>query len=306
MTAISFSELPRVNVQKLLEGGSARAKEVEKIRSCVFSLGIFIIDNTGIDSKKIHLGIEIMQKLFALDEEVKRAYERPADKYQEGYIPWGQEHAKGEVKSDHKEVWHVKGDRKYKRINPEEIEGFEVFFELFSELELMAIELLEAIGEVIGRKPGHYREMVTGGDSLLRLLNYKLHPSLQEKSIEEIMETPWAAKHEDIGLLTILTTAIGKALHVQAHNGEVFVPELAEGEMVAQIGDSLAYESGKLGDSPALISTPHWVANVNGEKQRSAMPFFTHAMPEAMIADMTADDLLNKRLEEIGLAEHAT
>ena len=140
----------------------------------------------------------------------------------------------GSENPDYKEVWHHKPDRIHPPLMPN-ISDFEIIPMLFDVLEETAITLLDAIGEIIGRPKNHYRDCVTGGDSLLRLLQYT-RPKTDKNP-------PWAAAHEDIGFLTILTTALGKALHVKSKSGEVFIPELQAGQFIAQIGDTLQYES---------------------------------------------------------------
>lgn len=295
-----FEDLPRVDVQKLMSTNqSERSAELEKIKACVFNLGVVVITNTGIDTSKIELGQRVMRTLFALPEEVKNGYADADIGYQEGYGPWGVENAKGSEEEDkEKEFWHVKGDRLYPRVDPEGVDGFEIFFELFEIFEQLGINMLEAIGEIIGRKPGYYRDMVTGGDTLLRLLHYK---KSEEKDVKY-----WAYPHKDIGLCTILIIVEGGALYIRAHDGTEFRPALKKGEIVIQIGDTLQEDSIGHKDEPMLVSTEHWVENDGEPAERYSMPCFIHPKPETPINGTTSNALLNERLGDIGLKEHAT
>lgn len=305
-----FAQLPRVCMGRLFQKDS-KDEELTKIKNGIFVHGFFIFINSGITQKSINQGYEALRKIFALDEHVKQRYERPDFKYQEGRIPWNLEHSEhtdtAKEPSDHKECWHIKNGINYPRVWPQEVREFDVLEQLFFQFEEIGIQLLDAIGTILGREPNFYREQVTSGDSLFRLLHYKLPETFEgANDPEALKQIPWAAKHTDIGYLTILPTAMGKSLHVQSHTGEVIVPELAPGEMIAQIGDTLMRQSQAAGDSPHVISTSHWVQNVNGDPERFSYPFFVHPKRETIIDEstgLTAGAFLDQRLAKIGLSK---
>lgn len=284
-------EIPRINLNNLIDV-TKRDDELEKMRSGIFNLGFFIFHDLPFNIRLIDRAVEVAKHIFSLPEETKNSFAHPEWAYQQGYIPFNQENAKTNEVADFKEIWHHKPGRIHPTVNPE-VEDFDVLHELFETLEEVAIVLLEAIGQIIGRPEGHYRKCVTKGDSLLRLLHY-IRDDSSNKS-------PWAAAHEDIGFLTILTTVADNALHVRGKNGQEYVPQLNEGELIAQIGDTLQYESEAMGDNPQLVSTTHWVENPGNLTKRISLPFFTHPKSNTPIGNTTAGEYLLKRLAEIGL-----
>jgi isopenicillin N synthase-like dioxygenase len=121
-----------------------------------------------------------------------------------------------------------------------------------------------------------------------------------------------AAAHEDINLITLLPAATESGLELLDRDGSWHPVDGLEGEIVVDAGDMLSRHVNNV-----IPSTTHRVVNPDTDDvARYSMPFFCHPRPEVLLdapatlvgegekhfAPITADDFLNQRLAEIGLA----
>lgn len=254
---------------------------------------------------------------FALPEEVKRRYLVPGTGGARGFTAFGSEHAKDNPVGDLKEFWHVGqelpaehplkaayGDNLW----PEaEVPGFRAHtLALYRALEACAGTLLEALALYLGLPERHLADMITDGNSILRIIHY---PALRDRYIPGGVRS---SAHEDINLITLLPAATDSGLQLLDRDGTWRAVDGLAGEIVADAGDMLSRHL-----NLKLPSTTHRVVNPDdSEAVRYSMPFFCHPRPEVVLdcpesllepgearrfEPITAHAFLLQRLREIGL-----
>lgn len=282
--------------------------------------GFAVVRDHGIPQDLIDAAEAASKALFALPEEVKRAYQIPGGGGARGYTPFGTEKAKDAEVFDLKEFWHVGRDlpaghplAEFMAPNvwPAEVAGFrETMSALFSAFEVAGGRVLEAIALHLGRSRDFFAASVADGNSVMRLLHY---PPLGEGAPEGAIR---AAGHEDINTITLLLGAEEAGLELLAKDGQWHAVDVPAGALVINVGDMLQRQT-----NGKLRSTTHRVVNPRGDAARRArysMPFFLHfrpdflieALPECIDSDaanppappITAHDFLMERLREINLA----
>lgn len=280
--------------------------------------GFAVVADHGLDAARIAAANADVKGFFALPEAVKRRYLVAGGKGQRGYTAFGVEVAKGAAHSDLKEFWHVGRElpadhplRAYMPENvwPDEPPGFrDNALWLFGALETLGERFLRAIARGLGLAPDYFEPAVKDGNSVLRLLHYP-PAAFDGPHIR-------AGAHEDINSITLLLGAEEAGLEVLDRDGGWLAINPPPGAVVVNIGDMLARLT-----NDVLPSTTHRVVNPAPERRgvaRYSTPFFLHFRPDFLIETLpgcvsaarpnrypepiTADDFLQKRLTEIGLA----
>jgi isopenicillin N synthase-like dioxygenase len=125
-----------------------------------------------------------------------------------------------------------------------------------------------------------------------------------------------ASAHEDINLITLLVGSEEPGLEIRARGGDWIAVTRLPGTIVVNVGDMLQRLTNDL-----LPSTTHRVVNPPPPwdvRSRCSIPFFLHFNPDVVIETLpgcvtprrpnryptpiTAHELLQRRLREIGLA----
>lgn len=276
--------------------------------------GFVILRDHGIEKARLDQAYNYAKQLFELPEQIKLKYDSGSGG-KRGYTAFGRENAKGNPHADLKEFWHigpdVAKDSPYfntypENVWPEEIPGFQNFFSsMYKELESLGKNMLELLGEAMGLEKEFFRDLVTDGNSICRLLHY---PKLEGLETGKAMR---AAAHADINLLTLLVGATDSGLELLDHNGEWMPVISSENEIVLDTGDMMSRLT-----NDVLPSTIHRVVNPNSSnKSRYSMPFFLHPHSNASLnclaqcagpggskyPPITAGEFLEERLHEIGL-----
>jgi isopenicillin N synthase-like dioxygenase len=180
--------------------------------------------------------------------------------------------------------------------------------QLYAQLEVCAVQLLEACAIYLDEPPELFRVMAQQGDSILRVVHYPpLPPNVDTNSLR-------AAPHEDINLITLLCEATADGLEVLQQDGSWLPIPTTSGQIIVDSGDMLQQLTNGL-----FKSTTHRVANPeNDRSRRFSMPFFVHPRAEVDLTplpscvtktggqlkfpSLTAGEYLQQRLHEIGLA----
>ena len=276
--------------------------------------GFVILGEHNISRDKLDHAYELGKQFFELPVDAKLKYDSGSGGAR-GYTAFGRENAKGNPHSDLKEFWHVgptlSEDSHYyntypRNVWPEEISQFEsIFQELYTDLESLGKTMLEALGEAMGLEKEFFRDMVTDGNSICRLLHY---PSVEGLDTNHSMR---AAAHADINLLTLLVGATDSGLELLDKDGNWMPVESDENEIVLDTGDMMSRLT-----NDVLPSTVHRVVNpAQRDRSRYSMPFFLHPHSEASLnclpqcvgpegakyPPITAGEFLEERLVEIGL-----
>jgi isopenicillin N synthase-like dioxygenase len=304
---------------------SQRRQFTEAFGQALEQVGFVAIANPGIDLQLIAQAYQLAEDFFALPESVKQRYEIPQLNGQRGFVSFGKEHAKDQTAPDLKEFWHIGREslnRESENTNtieanaiepsylpnlwPTEIPAFQpIFIQLYDQLETCAKILLQACALYLEEPIDLLRNMVQGGNTLLRVLHY---PRLQ--GIED-PQSIRAAAHEDINFITLLCEATEPGLELLQRDGTWRSIHALQGQLICNVGDMLQWFTNGL-----LRSTTHRVTNVC-DRPRLSMPFFVHSRSEvdltplpsciartggvAKFPPMTAQAYLDRRLQEIGL-----
>lgn len=294
--------------------GVARDAFVATLGRSLVETGFVKVDGHRVTAQDIEAAYAAARDLFALPAEAKAAYVLP--KGAGGYTPFGTEHAKDSEAIDLKEFWHVHQDVPPEHplfaayganVFPAEVPHFQpAMMRLYRDLEAAAQTLLEAIAVYLDLPVRHLADMVVDGRSVLRIIHY---PPLREANVPGAVR---AAAHEDINLITLLPAATESGLELLDRDGTWHPVDGLEGEIVVDAGDMLSRHV-----NLAIPSTTHRVVNPDTDDvARYSMPFFCHPRPDvvldapdSLVGDgprhfppITADDFLDQRLAEIGLA----
>ena len=253
--------------------------------------GFAVIKNHSINMEVVNDIYKEWEQFF--QSELKHNYIFNKDT-QDGYFPFGIEHAKNYSNKDLKEFFHLYPWGQY----PSEL-SFKTK-ELYQDLCAFAETLLIWVEKNTPHSIKHLfsiplKEMVYNSPrNLLRIIHY---PPLRETDSPDEVR---AAQHEDINLLTILCSSTAPGLQAQDLEGNWHDVPCDPGMIAVNTGDML-----QMASNGYYPSTSHRVVNpqVGLEKtSRMSMPLFLHPHDDVQLsASYTAGSYLNKRLEEIGL-----
>ncbi|MCA0201094.1 MAG: isopenicillin N synthase family oxygenase [Proteobacteria bacterium] len=311
MTANGIAPISIAQGEKDLAGFAA------KLGDSFARTGFAVISDHGISEQVIAQSFDVTRRFFALPEDVKTRYLVPGGAGQRGYTPFGIETAKGAVRADLKEFWHVgrnlpAGHRLASAMpanlcvtEPPEFDA--VTYRLFEAMDALGLRILKGIALYLGLDPEFFTDKVACGNSILRLLHY---PPLAPGAVGMR-----AGAHEDINVITLLLGAEEAGLQLLNRDGTWLDVDPPRGCVVVNVGDMLQRLTNHV-----LPSTTHRVVNPKPERagfSRYSLPFFQHfasdylidALPSCITASrpsrypeaITADDYLRERLSEIKL-----
>jgi len=306
--------IPVVNLEDYSSSDdSVRQAFIQKFGDALRDFGFVAVEGHGVPTDLIHKSYDEFEGLFALEDEVKRKYERPEHGRQRGYTSFGVEQAKGHEKPDLKEFWHVgrelaDGHELAGRMPPNEWpdetpELKATSLALYDAMDAAAQQMLQAISVYLGIDEDALPEMARDGNSVLRVIHYPVCDGFDEPGKMR------AAAHEDINLITLLPEATQSGLEIKTRDGEwMEVPSLP-GQLIVDSGDMMKRITNEM-----IRATRHRVVNPKGDPtDRYSMPFFVHPHPDAMLAvfeecldegeeprfePITADGYLKERLRE--------
>lgn len=273
--------------------------------------GFAVVSDHGISQEIIDRALSATRAFFALPQDIKSAYVILGGGGQRGMTDFGVEAAKGALRADLKEFWHVGRDlppgHRFAEIMPANVWPAEVsdfqpaISALFLALDDAGNRMLRAIAIHLGLTPDFFAGPVADGNSILRLLHY---PPVAANT-----GAIRAGAHEDINVITLLLGAEEAGLQLLDKTGawrDIVAPP---GSLVCNIGDMLQRLSGG-----RLPSTTHRVINPTPDRAgfaRYSTPFFLHFRPDYLIETMpggpqdwppiTSNNYLHERLREIKL-----
>jgi isopenicillin N synthase-like dioxygenase len=283
--AAAASTLPFVDLRAYAAGDAAeKARVLETLlRSCE-EWGFLLLDGHGLEASSITRTFALAEALFARPAAEKFACTVPESLGNRGYVGFGGERALGAMVADLKEFWHVGqehvpvggGAAYLPNVWPVEaaVPGFRAhMLELYTRFEALAALVLHAIEEALALPRDHFASMITGGNSVLRLIHY---PPLPADAPAGAIR---AAAHEDINLITLLVEGTSGGLELQRRDGSWMPVASLAGQVVVNVGDMLQRAT-----NGRLRSTTHRVANpADATTARYSMPFFVHPRPEVLL-----------------------
>lgn len=314
---VKKAEVLELSLHEYISGDEAqKQKFITDLFKGLKDCGFIILKDHPVSENLLDKAYEQSQKLFALNEEVKKSYVYAGGGGVRGYTPFGTEHAKDSKAPDLKEFWHVGRELKDSNplsktypanIWPEELPEFETTFtELYQKLDDVGQIMLEALTYSLGLPLDYFTKLNKDGNSILRLLHY---PPIAEGTDPNCVR---AAAHEDINLITILVSASTSGLELLDRNGQWLAVETDKNNLIIDAGDMLSRITNEV-----IPSTTHRVVNPqDGENvSRYSMPYFMHPHPEAVLSciesckgeqgakypDILSEEFLMQRLREIGL-----
>ncbi len=309
--------VPELSLMSYIEGSkSDQQLFINQLFAGLKDYGFIILKDHTVDIKLLNRAYECLEKFFTQPTDKKLKYYSEKGGGQRGYTPFGTEHAKNSEAFDLKEFWHVgreiqrphRFDKYYpENVWPAEIAEFkEIFLKIYTALDNTGKRLLEALTHPLEVPSNYFNDMVTDGNSILRLLHYPPIPAGVDPRCVR------AAAHEDINLITILVSATASGLQLKDRDGTWLDIESDPNTLIVDAGDMLSRITNEV-----IPSTTHRVVNPeNSNSSRYSMPFFMHPHPEAMLTcipscrgekslypDISSHEFLMQRLREIGLVD---
>ncbi|MBB34295.1 MAG: flavonol synthase [Hirschia sp.] len=281
--------------------------------------GFGVVADHGLDQTVIDTALEKARAFFAMSDAEKRSYHIAGGGGQRGYIPFGQEIAKGFDAIDLKEFWHIGRElppgHPYSDVMPPNVDvdkianWHQASYAMYDALDALGGQILASIATYLGIEENWFADTVRDGNSVLRLLHY---PAQTEPPPEGSVR---AAEHGDINVITLLLGAEEGGLEVKDRDGTWLPINPPPNCIVVNMGDMLERLTNNY-----LPSTLHRVVNPKPERARFARystPFFLHFRPDFLIETLdscisddtpnaypepiTANDFLMQRLREINL-----
>jgi len=309
--------IPVLDLQDFYAGDDRQQAFVSQLGRSLEHIGFFALVNHGVDAALIRSAYQVAEAFFALPDDTKRCYEIPGLHGQRGFTAFGREHAKDHPVPDLKEFWHVGRElslnnplasRYPANLAPVEVAQFHpVLSQLYGQLEVCAIALLQACALFLDEPEMLLAAMARDGDTILRVIHYPpIAPDAHPASLR-------AAAHEDINLITLLCEATADGLELYQRDGTWLPIQAVPGQIIVDSGDMLQQLT-----NGRLKSTTHRVVNAAGDRDRRfSMPFFVHPRSEVDLTPLarsvahtgerrfpciTAGAYLQERLQAIGLA----
>lgn len=299
-------KIPLLNLEDFLAGGERREKFVVALATIITTDGFVRIAGHGIVASDIERGYTMLRDLFALGPNILKKYTFPH--MQGGIIPLKVEKGDGAKHPDIKICWHQWQPNPSTELRvtyptpvPEEVPGFsEAMLSLYFSLEDVGKHMLRAIALALGWQEERLVDMVTGGPTILRGIEY---PPIKEDDLGVRSH-----EHTDINFITILITSEGEGLEILAPDGTWIPVNNGPDEIIVNTADMLKAVTG--GQVRSVI---HRVTNpADPEKRKRArysMPLFVHPKDNVVLDPacsfvrnnrrLTAGMFLNLRLYQI-------
>ncbi|MGB1109594.1 MAG: isopenicillin N synthase family dioxygenase [Gammaproteobacteria bacterium] len=268
-TAISFDEIPIVDVAPLIDGSDPR-KVAEQLADIYANIGFLYIENHGVSERLIQDMYRLTREFFALPMEDKQRVniERSGPTLR-GYIPMYWENVDPTKTKDFKECFDYGADGDAPapffgpNLMPEQPAGFgHTAMTYHAAMVRLAVKMVEGIALSLGLPADYFAERQRNPITVQRLLHYP--PQSGQISVDEL----GIGAHTDYGFLTILHQDDNGGLQVMNRVGEWVNAPPVPGTFVVNIGDLVeTLTNGR------YVSTFHRVINVSGQ-ERYSLPFF--------------------------------
>jgi isopenicillin N synthase-like dioxygenase len=268
------------------------------------TVGFVAVEGHGVSPELLQRVYAVAREAFSLAADIKSQYEAPEIGRQRGYTPMGLERARHRSVADLKEFWMVgrpSDPDLPANLFPGEAPAFApVLSDYFHGVEAAAALLLGGIGEYLDLGAGYFQEMVRGGNSVVRVLNY---PDAGGPVAAGAVR---AAAHEDINLITLLPASTRPGLELLDRDGAWVAVETPPDVLIVDTGDMM-----ELVTAGRLAAVTHRVVNPeSSDGGRMSLPFFVHPRPSYVLTPVKpgyaepigAHEFLMQRLRENGVA----
>jgi isopenicillin N synthase-like dioxygenase len=282
-----MSELPIIDLAKLMTAGAERQREVDRLRRACREIGFFCVVGHLIPSETTARLEHASRRFFALPEAEKASIAMSkGGRAWRGWFPVGDELTSGHP--DQKEGIYfgtelgpddprvvaslpLHGANLFPRAVPELKNAVTDFMQ--GAIETAAV-LLGGIAQSLGLETDYFASSLTRDPTVLfRIFHYPVAPAGDDA---------WGVgEHTDYGLLTLLHQDDQGGLEVKSRAGWIDVPPI-EGALVCNLGDMLDRLTGGF-----YRSTPHRAKN-RGARGRLSFPLFYDPGFDAEIVPLPA------------------
>ncbi|ONI77929.1 hypothetical protein ALI144C_31510 [Actinosynnema sp. ALI-1.44] len=292
----------------------------QRVRSALRE-GFFLVRHT-VPESLLDDAYALLTEFFELPADQKAQCVVPGSNGQSGYTPPGVETAEKATVPDWKELFHWGAElpaghplltrypaRYPPPLLPEQlVPGMAApLKELHASMVQFQQQVMAAITEAVGARPGYFAEMLQDGPVVNRASWYP--PMDQAPSPGQV----WAVEHQDFDLITALPRATAGGLEVLRENGEWMPVDAPDGYAVINVGMVLD----RLTNGLARAAVHRVVASTGQTGGRLSIVQFCHPAPWTVLTPLrplgtdevpryptlTADDLFQRTMFRINRLE---
>ncbi|XP_078694051.1 uncharacterized protein LOC144923418 isoform X4 [Branchiostoma floridae x Branchiostoma belcheri] len=269
------------------------------------TVGFVYLRNHGIPAALVSRTFELADKFFALPEEVKTKFSRPADK-SHGWVCLERERVTMERPGDLKEAFNVRPPHATEKLWPsKEVPEFQqASLQLYDKCRQLSLRIIELMARGLNiQNVSHFLSLhdkigTAANGTMMRILHY---PPLPERVKPGQIR---CAEHTDYGEITILFQDSVGGLEVQSCEGKYVPAPPIPNTVVVNIGDLMQrWTADKLASTMHRVLLPE---TEEGQKShRRSIAFFVHPNKDTLISSLDgsnkyppikAGDYLDERL----------
>jgi isopenicillin N synthase-like dioxygenase len=306
-SALLQTAIPCLDLNTYLHGNPEEKDHfVEQFGLAMEKVGCAAIQNSGISDDLIERALAESKQYFKLQQDIKmQAY---TGNGLQGYVPFGQEHAKNYPIGDLKEYYHLSGSSMEEKLFPNMRPEFKkTMIPFYDACDTLVRHLLVATGRYLRCEDEKMLANLLGeGNNILRILHYPVVDPQSKKA-----GAVRSHEHEDINLITIMPKASAPGLQIKTKEDEWIDVLVPDHTIIVTPSEVLGHIT-----CQKIRATTHRVINPpDGDfSERYAFPFFASPHLDTMIPILDVETgkvketiahskLLAVRYKEIGVSK---
>jgi isopenicillin N synthase-like dioxygenase len=278
--------VPILDLDEYRAGGPPRQRFLLEAERAVRNVGFFgYVHPVFLQRSVISTSLDRANGVFDLPREIKAQFVREELGKQRGITLDLGEVAAGLITPDHKEFWHV--GRQYGPEDPmyqdcgdnvpvgDLVPGFDVAVQTFyNACDAESDIVLDIFSDLMGLETTFLRTWARGGDDLLRILHY-----LPADPDSACPDADWGGAHEDIDLVTLLTSDTEDGLWVKSVSGVWAPVRIPTDGVMVNTGEMMTHISGG-----HFSATTHAVRKpADPTKHRRSQVYFKHPRRDVIL-----------------------